>query len=130
MAGAGHERKKRQRQPEQDFQRSLVRALHQILKPGAFVFAVPNGGKGSPVERAIMSGTGVVRGIPDLIVVFDGRAVALECKSAVGRLSDHQIKAQGDLQRAGVACATVRTLPDAINFLRHEGVPIRITEDL
>jgi hypothetical protein len=39
---------------------------------------VPNGGWRSPIEAAILKGLGVQPGVPDLILVRDGRPFALE----------------------------------------------------
>lgn len=48
-------------------------------------FAIPNGGKRSKVEAAIMKGLGVRAGVPDICVLCrDGTVVFLELKSAKG----------------------------------------------
>ena len=48
---------------------------------------------GSPIEAAILKGQGVTPGIPDLALIRDGRAYALELKTDNGRLSPAQVEA-------------------------------------
>ena len=60
----------------------LVLAHLRIRGPrGAFVFAVPNGGVRSPIEASIMKGLRTVAGVPDLIILHEGRTFGLELKA-------------------------------------------------
>jgi Rap1a immunity proteins len=60
-----------------------------VVAPGVLMFAVPNGGLRSKAEAARMKWTGVVVGIPDLVVIAPIRRVFfLEVKTASGRLSE------------------------------------------
>ena len=121
--------RKRMRRPEQVFQASLVKALAMVLERDAFLFAVPNGGARSKIEAKILVGQGVVPGVPDLLVMFSGTAVGLECKAPQGGRTDpNQIKVHERFARAGIPVAVVRTLPEALAFLHDNNVPMRIKD--
>lgn len=48
--------------------------------------------------------TGYKHGAPDIVACIEGRYVALEVKSVVGRLSDHQNAFKAGLEASG-ACS-------------------------
>jgi hypothetical protein len=116
------------RRPEQAVQGNIVRHLPFILPRDAFMFAVPNGGARVGKEGAIFQRQGVVAGVPDLIVLWAGRAFGLEVKAEKGTLSAKQVAAHAAMRRAGAPVAVVRSLPDAIAFFREQQVPLRIKE--
>ncbi len=118
----------KRKHPEQDFQRALLKTLGLVLQPKCFVMAIPNGGVRSGIEAAVLVGQGVVPGAPDLLVMFDGRAVGLELKAHKGRLSDSQMQCHSRLETAGIPVGVVRTLPGAITFLKQHGAPTRLVE--
>jgi hypothetical protein len=129
MAVGAGQHKKRMRRPEQAFQKSLVKDLAMILEPRVFFFHVPNGGWRSKVEAAILQAMGVVAGMTDLVIFHEGRAFVMECKPPKGgRLSDDQITCHARITRAGVPVATVRTLREALAFLKLHNIPMRIIE--
>ena len=77
------------------------------------------------VERrnagAFMGRGGLVRagvaGVADILCVIEGRAVALEVKTATGRLSTVQKKWRDAWRRAGGIYAVVRSPADAIRVI-------------
>jgi hypothetical protein len=127
-AGAGQiTKKKRKRQPEQVFQGSLIKTLGLVLQPQrTFVFAVPNGGWRSKAEAAILIGQGVVPGVPDLMVLFDGTAIGLELKAPKGIASKKQQDVHKRFASAGIPVGIVRTDAEAIAFLKANGAPMRL----
>jgi hypothetical protein len=62
---------------EDVIQRALFAHLRMRAAPGMFAFHVPNGGKRPPVEAAMLKGLGVIAGVPYVIVIKDGRCLAL-----------------------------------------------------
>lgn len=118
--------KRRTNRPEQSFQLALVGLLRAALTPKTYFFACPNGGYRSHIEAAIMVGQGVRRGVPDLILVHDGRIFGLEIKSEKGRLTDDQRATHIDMERAGARIATVRSIEEAIAQLVAWSIPHRI----
>lgn len=124
--GAGQQSKRRTRRPEQAFQASLVKSLRMIVPREVMVFAVPNGGWRSAAEGAIFIGQGVVPGMPDLMILHDGRAFGLELKAGKGKTSDAQERAHEALGRALIPVAVVRRLDEALDFLRLHRIPTRL----
>jgi hypothetical protein len=78
------------RRPEQTIQRAVFEHLAVRRAPGTFAFHVPNGGWRSRAEAAILKGLGVVAGVPDVILVCDGRVYALELKALWHRTSSRR----------------------------------------
>jgi hypothetical protein len=89
--------------------------------PGVFAFAIPNGGYRRPVEAAILKGTGVVSGVPDVFIVRDGRCYALELKAKGGRVSDKQLACIAALREAGAFTAIAEGLDRALACLEAWG---------
>jgi hypothetical protein len=84
-----------------------------VVAPGVLVFAVPNGGLRSKSEAAGLKWTGVVAGIPDLVVVAQGgRAHFFETKRANGQLSDDQRDIMAILGKFGAPFMTARSIDD------------------
>jgi hypothetical protein len=110
------------RRPEQTIQRAVFEHLAVRRVPGVFAFHPANGGWRSRPEAAILKGLGVVAGVPDIILVRDGRAYALELKAQGGRLSDAQRQAHGALRAAGAEVATAIGLDDALAQLEDWGL--------
>jgi hypothetical protein len=103
----------RRSRPEDIIQRAVFEHLRLRCAPGVYAFHVPNGGARSPIEGAILKGLGVRAGVPDVIVVKDGRTYALEIKSPGGRLTAAQNDAHAALRAAGVTVVTCFSLDDS-----------------
>lgn len=124
--GAGN--KTKIRREEDAIQRMLVNSLPYMLPKPHFLFAVPNGGYRRKVEAAILHGLGVVAGVHDLVLLWDRRAFLMEVKARDGVLSASQIETHPKIERTGCPCAVVRSLQDAIQFLRGCGIPLDLKE--
>ncbi|MFZ0094921.1 MAG: VRR-NUC domain-containing protein, partial [Pseudolabrys sp.] len=72
---------KRRARPEQVVQRALMQHLQLRGVRNLFAFHVPNGGGRSATEGAILKGMGVVAGVPDILIIRDGKVFALELKA-------------------------------------------------
>jgi hypothetical protein len=83
----------------------------------AFWFGVPNGGARAPIEAAIMKGLGVRAGVPDLIIIHDGKTYGLELKAAGNRPTRLQTEAQDALRAAGAEVAVAIGLDAALGQL-------------
>jgi hypothetical protein len=98
---------------EARIQASIVEGIRGVA-PELLCFAVPNGGYRTPVEAARMRWTGVLAGVPDLVVIAPGgRAYFLEVKTATGRLSRVQQAVHETLIALGTPPAIVRSIEDA-----------------
>lgn len=108
---------------EDQVQRAVVEHLLYRRRPGVAWFAVPNGGARSRIEASIMKGLGVRAGVPDLILIFEGRTYGLELKRAKGgRTSDAQLSMMKELQDAGAMCAVAAGLDAALKQLQDWGL--------
>jgi hypothetical protein len=95
---------------------------HLAARGVGFAFHVPNGGWRSPIEAKILKGLGVVPGVPDLIVVKDGQAFALELKAEGGRLSAAQGEAIAAMRAAGAEVGVAFGLDAALGWLSERGL--------
>jgi hemin uptake protein HemP len=77
--------------PEQQLQKAVLDHLRWRAVPCTFAFHPANGGARSPVEARILKSQGVVAGVPDIIILHDGRTYGLELKAAEGRGSRRRL---------------------------------------
>lgn len=114
------------RRPEQALHRAVIQYLDAVLPADAWAFHVPNGGGRTKVEGAILKAMGVRPGIPDICIVWQGRAHWVEIKSGKGRLSDAQCATAARLFECGcLPVLLARSLDDAATCLRVFGIPTR-----
>ena len=71
-----------------------------------------------------MAGLGVLAGVPDLAIVWQGHAIYIELKAARGTLSTAQKNTQRRLVYAGATVLCCRSLPCVEESLRELGVPL------
>lgn len=56
------------------------------------IFHVPNGGSRNKIEAVQLRAQGLIAGVPDLIVLWEGKMYGIELKVEGGKLSDAQKK--------------------------------------
>ena len=108
----------RRNRPEQSFQRSVASYLDLALPRDAVWFHCPSGGGRSKAEAGIFKAMGVKPGVPDIIIVYRGRVVAIELKSEKGRLSPAQKLMHAQLSVAGALVYTATRIEEVESFLR------------
>ena len=96
---------------------AVVKHLEWRGRDGVFWFHPANGSKRSKAEAGKLKAMGVVAGVPDLIVMIDGRCHGLELKSGKGRLSDAQKVTIPNRVRAGCTVSIADNVDDAISVL-------------
>jgi hypothetical protein len=69
---------------EQQIQKAIFAHLKQRAVPNAFFWHPFSGGFRKPKEAAIYKGLGAIAGLPDVIIVKDGRIFAIELKTHAG----------------------------------------------
>ena len=111
-------------QPEAAIQRAIVDYLAAVA-PHIVCYAVPNGSKRTKGGRAGNAVPGLTKGIPDLALVFSGRAHFLEVKAPKGRTSPDQDATIARLRRAGASVEVVRSIDDVEFALAAWGVVTR-----
>lgn len=90
--------------PEQALQIAVAQFLDKALPVDAVFFAVPNGFKRSKAEAGIAKAMGQRAGIPDLCIVWQGRAFFIELKAPdSGRTTPSQEETIPALAAAGAS---------------------------
>jgi hypothetical protein len=85
--------------------------------PTAYWFHVANGGFRSLIEAAILKSLGVRAGVPDLIIIHDGKTYGLELKADGNKPTKLQVEAQEAMRAAGAQVAVAVGLDAAIQQL-------------
>lgn len=88
--------------------------LGWALGPGSFYCSVPNERRATAGEMAKLIRRGLRPGMPDGLIFNQGRALGLELKTPIGRLSPAQKACHADLERAGVPTIVARSLADVV----------------
>jgi hypothetical protein len=117
----------RRRHEEETLQRAVIAYLRLALPHDGVAYAVPNGGLRSKKVAARLNGTGLVAGIPDIAVVYRGRALFIELKTRTGVVSAAQRETMHKLIYAGADVMLCRSVPDVEAALRECGVPLSAT---
>jgi hypothetical protein len=107
----------RRARPEAAIQRAVFQHLRARAAPGVFAFHPANGGFRKPIEAAILKGLGVVAGVPDVIMIHEGRCYAIEIKAPGGRATPKQLEAIAAMEAAGAYCCIAEGLDEAIAVL-------------
>jgi VRR-NUC domain-containing protein len=115
----------KRRADEESLHRQVVRFLQWALPADATFYHPANGGLRSKVAAARMVGLGVRAGIPDLAIVWKGRALFIELKAPKGGLSAHQRQMINRLIYCGAEVMVCKTLEGVECALRELGVPLR-----
>lgn len=115
-------------------QRSVVNYARSVLVD-AIIFAVPNAARRNPGGRAGNAVPGLLKGVPDLIVVAKGgRCLMIECKSETGCLRPEQRALNEWFMRNNVPYVVARKIEDAraafaqFRFDTREASPARLPE--
>ena len=111
--------KRRRAQPERKLQAAVAEFLGWAAPPGMWWGAIPGG------DRGVTLTPGYVAGSPDLLIVYRGRAIALELKSRTGQQQPAQRAVQMAWTLAGGLYHVVRDVTEVEAFLRMLGVPLR-----
>lgn len=81
------------------------------------IFHVPNGGTRDKIEAQKFKATGVVAGIPDLIVLHDFKAYGIELKTEIGKVSDKQEIVHQAWKKQGFEVYVIRTFDEFVELL-------------
>jgi hypothetical protein len=113
--------------PEQRLQRAVADYLAWTLLPPTWFTAIPAGG-GGELRGRILKGMGLRAGVPDILIVHEGRAHWVELKSARGSLSEAQRTTHSALTATGCPVVVCRSLEEVQGALWAWGIPTRDTK--
>ena len=111
--------------PELALQRQVVEYLNVVLV-GAWVTHFPAGG-GGRIRGALLKSAGLRAGVPDILIIVDGRARWIELKTKRGRLSEAQRDTHDALLRAGCGVAVCHDIDEVRRAVRMWRLPTRET---
>lgn len=75
-------------------------------------FHVPNGGSRNIIEAKQLKASGVVPGIPDILLVWRGRIYGFEFKTPIGTVSTDQTKVHQAWKEQGIEVRVIRTVEE------------------
>jgi hypothetical protein len=110
---------------EERLHRAVFRYLQWALPDDALAYHPANGGLRHNKVAARLVGLGVRAGVPDLAIVWRGRALFIELKAAHGVLSPHQRQMHHKLVFCGAAVMVCKSLGEVERSLRECGVTLR-----
>lgn len=97
---------------EHEVQKTIVAYARSVLV-GAIIFAVPNAARRNPGGRAGNAVPGLLKGVPDLVVIASGgRALMIEVKSETGVLRPEQRALNEWFMRHNVPYVVARKIED------------------
>jgi hypothetical protein len=111
---------KRQR-PEQQIQGAVFEHLKARGAPGLFAWHPFSGGYRRPIEAAIYTRLGARPGLPDVMILHQGRLFCLELKADTGRLTDIQRNTIEAMQAAGATVAVCHASMRLCSFSKPTG---------
>ena len=113
------------RHEEADLQRAVHQYLSWALPADAVHFAIPNGLMRSKKAAARAQGEGVRAGVPDILVIHQGKCCAIELKAARGVVSAAQRAMMAKLYYCGAEVVVCKGVPEVQAALQHLGVPLK-----
>jgi hypothetical protein len=109
--------------PEQALQRAIVQWMTLCLPPQVFWTAINPVPAKSKAAAGISKALGMRAGVPDILVIYQGKAVLFELKAAKGYQSDTQRDVANQLNLAGSAVRVARSIEDVVAGLNEFGIP-------
>ena len=110
--------------PEHDLQKAVGQYLNATLPVESWWTSIDHAG-GGILAGALRKARHVKAGIPDILIVWYGRAYFIELKAGPGRLSSDQWTAMGAIGKAGGRTGVAWRLEDVEELLRHWNIPLR-----
>jgi hypothetical protein len=110
-----------------EFRLSCAVAAHleTVLPKGALWSHLPFGENRSEITGARLKRMGTQKGWPDYLVIYDGKFVGLELKTATGRVSPEQKAFGTAMIENGGDYFICRDLTDVDTALAMAGIPVR-----
>lgn len=110
---------------EEDLQRQVADYLDRFLPDDSLWWHTPNGSERNRAVAAKLKSHGVKPGVPDVTVLWRGRPIFIELKTARGSLQPDQRTWRDRLTEQGVPWALCRSLDEVVAFLVAQGLPMK-----
>lgn len=110
---------------EHKLQIAVTNFLRVALPQDATWFAVPNGGFRKLRTAQKLKAEGVRPGVADIIIIWKGRAFAIELKTPHGRQSPAQKEWAENFTLAGGVYHVARSVDEVEGLLNAAGVPLQ-----
>lgn len=110
------------KRPEQQIQKAVVQHLRLRAEPKVFFWSTPNEGKRGFTNAAALKAMGMTAGVPDLLILKDGRLHALELKAAKGTLTPSQRLVLAHMENCGAETAVAHSIDEALVTLEYWGL--------
>lgn len=81
------------------------------------------------IEAVNLKRQGVRAGVPDIIIIYGGKAHGLELKSKTGKLSDSQKVTFPLMRDAGMRIEVAHDFNEAIALIGEMGIPIKTNDN-
>ena len=104
-------------QNEYDLHCLVADYLNLVLPPQAFWHHSPLEGKHKVQYRKKQKRLGAKKGFPDILIIWQGRAIFIELKTQKGRLSEAQKECHEKLTLSGALVITCRSLEEVQQFV-------------
>lgn len=108
-------------QHERKLQIEAVAAIRRMF-PHVICAHIANGGSRNPREGANLKRMGVLAGMPDLALWWDGGHGLIELKAGKGKLSESQSVIMTAFKMHGVRTAVCRSLDEVVQTLHCWGI--------
>lgn len=106
-------------QPELKLQQDCYKFFwNQYPNLRGCLWRVENERKRSKYEQMIAKSTGLVSGVSDMMMVFNGEFHAIELKTESGRQTESQKKWQETIEKQGGTYYIIRTLEEFQNLIK------------
>lgn len=112
----------RRKNTEEQLHKAVAKYLAAGLGPGSWFTTFPAGG-GGKIRGGKLKAMGLKPGVPDVLIIHQGRAYWIELKAEGGRLNDKQKALHPLLSEVGCCVAVCRSLEDVEESLREWGIP-------
>lgn len=113
--------------PEADLQKSVVAYLTHALPKDAWFTAVNPRPYKNAITAAMSKALGMKAGVPDLLIIYQGRAHFVELKAARGLVSFSQHACMEIICECGGFIAICRTIDEVCHALNRWAIPTRAT---
>jgi hypothetical protein len=110
------------RRPELLLHKAVAAYLNAVLPTTVWWTTFPAGGGGA-IRGATLKAQGLKAGVPDLLIIHQGRAHWIELKAPKGVSSDTQIDTAGRLEWAGCRTTLCRSIDEVREALKYWSIP-------